>query len=174
MNTQKVSILVPIYNVEKYLPKCLESVFAQTYKNVDYVFVDDCSSDNSLNVLKQSLAKNNIPDDKYTIVSHSINEGIAVSRADCIANAKGDYVQFVDSDDWIEPTMTQEMVDATKNGEVDIVGCHYVKDYLNAETTFHKESYSCSTSENLIRSINYDISTVLWKLLISEKSNRQP
>ena len=162
----KISILIPIYNVEKYLPKCLESVFAQTYKNVDYVFVDDCSSDNSLNVLKQSLAKNNIPDDKYTIVSHSINEGIAVSRADCIANAKGDYVQFVDSDDWIEPTMTQEMVDATKNGEVDIVGCHYVKDYLNAETTFHKESYSCSTSENLIRSINYDISTVLWKLLI--------
>ena len=64
MNTHKVSILVPIYNVEKYLPKCLESVFAQTYKNVDYVFVDDCSSDNSLNVLKQSLAKNNIPDDK--------------------------------------------------------------------------------------------------------------
>ena len=50
----KVSILIPLYNVEKYLPKCLESVFAQTYKNVDYVFVDDCSSDNSLNVLKQS------------------------------------------------------------------------------------------------------------------------
>ena len=103
MNTNPlVSILIPIYNVEKYLGKCLDSVFSQTYKNVEYVFVDDCSTDNSYDVLMSSIEQNNIPKYKYTIVSHKQNEGIAVSRADCIAHAKGEYVQFVDSDDWLE------------------------------------------------------------------------
>ena len=105
-----VSYLVPIYNVEKYLENCLESMFAQTYQNTEYVFVDDCSTDNSYNILLATLKKNNISQDKYTIVRHPQNEGIAVSRADCIANAKGEYVQFVDSDDWIEPDMTEALL----------------------------------------------------------------
>ena len=166
MNTQKVSILVPIYNVEKYLPKCLDSIFSQTYQNVEYVFVDDCSTDASLDVLREMLQKYRISRDSYIIVTHSINEGIAVSRADCIANAHGDYVQFVDSDDWIDPSMTESLVNATCEGKIDMVGCYYIKDFLNSTQSFHSENYTTSTAENMLMSINYDISTVLWKLLI--------
>ena len=170
MNTNPlVSILIPIYNVEKYLGKCLDSVFSQTYKNVEYVFVDDCSTDNSYDVLMSSIEQNNIPEYKYTIVSHKQNEGIAVSRADCIAHAKGEYVQFVDSDDWLEVNMTEEMVAATNNSKIDLVGCYYIKDFLSGENTCHKENYSYSCSENLMKCINYDISTVLWKMLIKRK-----
>lgn len=166
MSKPLVSILVPIYNVEKYLYKCLESIASQTYEEIEYVFVDDCSTDNSLAVLKDFIASHHIPEERYTLVRHEENEGIAVSRADCIARAKGEYVQFVDSDDWIEPTMTQDLVEASHYGQTDLVGCYFVKDYLNSESTYHKEDYSLHCSENLLRSINYDISTVLWKLLI--------
>ena len=167
MNTNPlVSILIPIYNVEKYLGKCLDSVFSQTYKNVEYVFVDDCSTDNSYDVLMSSIEQNNIPKYKYTIVSHKQNEGIAVSRADCIANAKGEYVQFVDSDDWIEPDMTETLVEATKSSQIDLVGCYFIKDFLSGKQTRHSENYSQSCAENMVLCINYDISTVLWKMLI--------
>ena len=161
-----VSYLIPIYNVEKYLEICLESIFAQTYKNTEYVFVDDCSTDNSYEVLIATLRKNNISQNKYTIIRHLQNEGIAVSRADCIANAKGEYVQFVDSDDRIEPEMTETLIAATKNSQIDLVGCYYIKDFLSGRQTRHKEDYSQSCTENMVLCINYDISTVLWKLLI--------
>lgn len=164
--TPLVSYLVPIYNVEKYLESCLESIFGQTYQNTEYVFVDDCSTDNSYDVLLSTLKKNNIPQEKYTIVRHPQNEGIAVSRADCIANAKGEYVQFVDSDDWIEPDMTETMVAATQSSQIDLVGCYYIKDFLSGKQTRHKENYSQSCAENIVLCINYDISTVLWKMLI--------
>lgn len=164
--TPLVSYLVPIYNVEKYLESCLESIFGQTYQNTEYVFVDDCSTDNSYDVLLSTLKKNNIPQEKYTIVRHPQNEGIAVSRADCIANAKGEYVQFVDSDDWIEPDMTETMVAATQSSQIDLIGCYYIKDFLSGKQTRHKENYSQSCAENMVLCINYDISTVLWKMLI--------
>ena len=89
-----------------------------------------------------------------------------MSRADCIAYAKGDYVFFVDSDDWIERNTVEHLVAATKDGKIDIVGCDYMKEYLSGESTYHHENYSDSCRENLIRCLNYDISTVLWKLLI--------
>lgn len=161
-----VSYLIPIYNVEKYLEICLESIFAQTYKNTEYVFVDDCSTDNSYEVLIATLRKNNISQNKYTIIRHLQNEGIAVSRADCIANAKGEYVQFVDSDDRIEPEMTETLIAATNNSQIDLVGCYYIKDFLSGRQTRHKEEYSQSCAENMVLCINYDISTVLWKMLI--------
>lgn len=157
---------MPIYKVEQYIEKTLDSIFTQTYPYLDYVFVNDCSPDESILVLKDTIKKHHIEADRYTIIDHVQNEGIAVSRADCIAYAKGDYVFFVDSDDWIERNTVEHLVAATKDGKIDIVGCDYMKEYLSGESTYHHENYSDSCRENLIRCLNYDISTVLWKLLI--------
>lgn len=162
----QISILMPIYKVEQYIEKTLDSIFTQTYPYLDYVFVNDCSPDESILVLKDTIKKHHIEADRYTIIDHVQNEGIAVSRADCIAYAKGDYVFFVDSDDWIERNTVEHLVAATKDGKIDIVGCDYMKEYLSGESTYHHENYSDSCRENLIRCLNYDISTVLWKLLI--------
>jgi len=161
-----VSILVPIFNVEKYIGKCAESLFLQTYRNIEYVFVDDCCQDRSIEVLEGVIRNHGIPADRYSIVRHSQNEGIAVSRADCIAHARGEYVLFVDSDDWIEKNMVEALLEATDNGIIDIVACDYMKDYISGDITYHDEDYATTCRENLIRSINYDISTLLWKLLI--------
>ncbi len=162
----RVTILMPIYKVEQYLEKTLDSIFTQTYLNLDYVFVNDCSPDNSLQVLVNSIKKYGIKDGQYTIVNHNKNEGIAVSRTDCISHASGDYVYFVDSDDWIEKDAVEQMVLATKNGSVDIVGCDFMKDFNSNETIYYHENYSESCRVNLFRCLNYDIATVLWKLLI--------
>ena len=165
-NNIRVTILMPIYKVEQYLEKTLDSIFTQTYPNLNYVFVDDCSPDNSLQVLIDAIKRYNIGEDQYTIISHEQNEGIAVSRADCIAHANGDYVYFVDSDDWIEKDAVEQMVLATKGGTIDIVGCDFMKDFLSGDTTYHHEHYAETCRENLFRCLNYDIATVLWKLLI--------
>lgn len=165
-NLLLVSILVPIYNVENYLAKCLSSIFNQTYSKIEYVFVDDCSSDNSRQVLYDFLSDYKIPNDIYIIISHSKNEGIAVTRADCLANANGDYIYFVDSDDWIEPNAIEQMVRETKDGEIDIVGCDFSTDYISGESIYHRENYAKSCHDNLIKCLNYEIATVLWKLLI--------
>lgn len=161
----KVSILMPIYKVEQYLEKTLGSIFTQTYPYLDFVFVNDCSPDNSLQVLTNTIKRYNIDEKQYTIVNHEQNEGIAVSRTDCIAHAKGDYVYFVDSDDWIEKDTVEQMVLATKCGTIDIVGCDYMKDYLSGKITCHHEDYAKSCMENLYKCLNYDIATVLWKML---------
>ena len=161
-----VSVLMPVYKVEQYLEKTLDSVFTQTYPYIDYVFVNDCSPDNSLQVLKNTIKKHHIDDRRYVIVNHEQNEGIAVSRSDAIANAKGDYIFFVDSDDWIEPDTVEQMVNVTKDGTIDIVGCDFMKDFLSGKTTYHHEKYAETCRENMYRCLNYDIATVLWKLLL--------
>ena len=165
-NNIKVTILMPIYKVEMFLERTLDSIFTQSYSNIDYVFVNDCSPDNSLQVLKNTIAKYGVEESRYTIVNHPNNEGIAVSRADCLANAKGDYVYFVDSDDWIEKDAVEKMVSVTKEGTIDIVGCDFMKDYMSGKTTYHHENYAETCRENMLRCLNYDIATVLWKLLI--------
>ena len=166
MKSLKVTILMPIYKVEQYLEKTLTSVFTQTYNNIDYVFVNDCSPDNSLKVLTDTISKFGIASERYVIVNHQHNEGIAVSRSDCIAKATGDYVYFVDSDDWVEPDAVEKMVEASLGGTVDLVGCDFAKDFLSGEVTFHHENYSTSCRENLLKCLNYEIGTVLWKILI--------
>ena len=162
----RVSILVPFYNVEQYFLKCLASIFTQTYQYVDYVFVDDCSPDNSLKILNDALIEYNIEKERYVLVSHKCNEGIAKSRIDCIENARGEYVYFVDADDWVEKEAIEHMVAACNNGEVDIIGCDFIKDFVSGSMTYHHEEYAESCVGNMLKCLNYDIATVLWKLLI--------
>ena len=162
----KVSILMPIFKVEQYIEKTLDSIFTQTYKDIEYVFVNDCSPDNSLRVLKDTISKYCISERIYTIINHEQNEGIAVSRADCIANANGDYIFFVDSDDWIEKDAVEQMVGATDGGAIDMVGCDFMKDFLSGKTTYHHEKYAETCRGNMLKCLNYDIATALWKLLI--------
>ncbi len=162
----KVSILVPIYKVEPYLKRTLDSIFTQTYHNLDFVFVDDGSPDNSLRVLNDTIHQYGIDRTQYTIINHPHNQGIAASRVDCIANASGEYVLFVDSDDWIEPIMVESLINATNNGRIDIVGSDIIGDYQDGIRKYHHENYAETCWDNMVRCLNYEINTVLWKLLI--------
>ena len=164
-----VSILVPIYNVEKYLPKCLDSIFHQTYSDLEYVFMNDCSPDNSLDILHKYIEEHHIDKERITILSHTENKGIATTRNDLLAHAKGEYVLFIDSDDWVEYDMVEQMVAASNNGTIDIIGCDFLKDYENGTCTYHHENYSNDCKENIVRLINYTIGPTLWKILVRKE-----
>lgn len=116
-----VSILVPVYGTEKYIEKCVRSILDQTYPNIEIVIVNDCTPDNSMKIIRDVMAAypNRVNDVK--IVNHAVNQGIAVSRNDCIDAAKGDFLFFLDSDDWIDLETIETLVDKQLETNADIV-----------------------------------------------------
>lgn len=98
----KVTILVPVYGVEQYIERCSRSLFAQSYPNLEYVFVDDCSPDRSIEVVKQVMEDYPERQGAVRIVRHSVNRGLAAARNTALENASGVFVIFVDSDDWLD------------------------------------------------------------------------
>lgn len=94
----KISIIIPVYKVEAYLPKCLDSVLQQTYKNLEIILIDDGSPDESGKICDEYSKK-----DERIKVIHKENAGVAQARNDGIEAATGAYISFIDSDDWISP-----------------------------------------------------------------------
>ena len=161
----KVSILVPIYNVEKFFSRCLESLFNQTYQNIEYVFVNDCTPDNSMVVLHDFMEKYPSRAKLVRIIENTNNCGIAIVRNTLIKNATGDYVLFVDSDDWIEEDMVEKLVDKAIQTDADVVGCDYYEDYPN-KAVLCKQHYPTDRIEAMKAMTLLKIKGVLWKLLI--------
>ena len=119
MDTDLVSIIVPVYNAERFLEKCVDSILNQSYTNIEVILIDDGSTDNSGNICDLYSQK-----DKRVKVIHQINSGPSIARNKGIHNASGTFIQFVDSDDYIEPNMIETLVDKI-NRDVDIVICGY-------------------------------------------------
>lgn len=122
MNKPLVSILIPVYNTEEYLPKCLDSIVNQTYSNLQVVIIDDGSKDASLSIA-QKYAK------QYPCIEvyHQENQGVASTRNNLLDKVKGDYVLFVDSDDWCELDMVDFLINKAIANNADIVTCSMVK-----------------------------------------------
>lgn len=118
----KVSIIVPVYNVEAYLEMCVESLTAQTLKDIEIILVDDGSPDNSGKMCDE-LAKT----DSRIIVIHKENGGLSSARNAGIDIAKGRYLGFVDSDDWVEPDMFEHLLKLAEKYDADIVDCGMYK-----------------------------------------------
>lgn len=117
----KVSIILPVYNAEATLPKCLESIHEQTYRNIQLVAVDDCSTDVTLTLLKHFKEESGID---TTIVHHEKNRGVAIARNTGLDIATGDYICWIDADDWLEPDAISKMMYAI--GKSDILGFDWI------------------------------------------------
>lgn len=118
MKEPLVTILSPCYNVEEFLPECLDSILNQTYKNLQIVLIDDGSTDHTWSILKYYSSKD------YRIeIYHQENQGVSITRNNLLDKVKGDYVLFVDSDDWIELNMVEFLVNNAQNNRADIVSC---------------------------------------------------
>ncbi len=118
MNSKLISVIVPIYSVEDYLPKCIDSILNQSYKNLEIILVDDGSPDNCPRICDE-YAK---IDSRITVI-HKTNGGLSSARNAGIEKATGDFLSFIDSDDWLELDMYHIMVDAIKETGSDIVTC---------------------------------------------------
>ena len=118
-----VSVIVPIYKTEKYLERCLESIVSQTLQNIEILCIDDCSPDNSCEIV-QKFAQ---ADPRVKLISHKKNLGLGGARNTGIRAAKADYIASIDSDDYVTPTMMEALLTATNHGKIDIVVCGFEK-----------------------------------------------
>lgn len=116
----KISIIVPVYNLEKYVENCLDSILRQTYQNLEVIVVNDGSTDHSLNVINNAAAK----DSRIKVISGR-NEGVSKARLKGIRLATGDWIGFVDGDDYIEPDMYEHLIDNARKYSADISHCGY-------------------------------------------------
>ena len=160
----KVSILVPFYNVEKYVGRCVESLFTQTYPNIEYIFVNDCTPDKSMAIIDEYIKKYDVRD-KCKIIVHSENRGICTSRNDCLDHATGDYVLFIDSDDYIDNDMVELLVEAAVKESADVSGCGYIEEYDDHNVEF-PQKYTNNYNEMLKAITLLTLKGVMWKLLI--------
>lgn len=122
----KISVIVPIFNSEKYLHKCLNSILNQTLKDIEIILIDDGSTDNSLEIIQQYSNKHNNIKYKY-----KKNEGQAIARNLGIEMATGEFITFVDSDDYIDENMLEKLYENAIQNKSDIVLCDYVEEYKN-------------------------------------------
>lgn len=125
----KVSIIIPVYNVEKYLRKCLDSVINQTLKDIEIICIDDKSTDNSLQILKEYAAKDN----RFKILEQDNNQGQGIARNRGLDIANGEYIAFVDPDDYIELDMYETMYNLVFKNNCDVVFCNYDRYYTASE-----------------------------------------
>ena len=124
MNPIAISVVIPVFNTECYLSTCLDSVLNQTLENIEVICIDDGSTDNSLEILKKYQKKDN----RVKIISKD-NEGQGVARNIGISEAIGEYIAFVDSDDFIKKTMLEKLYNSCKNNNLDLVMCKVASFY---------------------------------------------
>ena len=158
MKKELVSIIIPVYNAEKYLERCLESVINQTYKNLEIILIDDGSKDSS-----GDICDNYVKIDKRIKVYHKQNGGLSSARNMGLMKAKGSYIYFLDSDDTIDKVCIDEMYNASIDNQCDIVISPYINIKEGAEKPYFKTSNSKSmnvkdTLKEMLLSNYFDVS----------------
>ena len=124
-----ISIIVPVYNVEEYLPQCVDSLLQQTYPNVEIILIDDGSSDQSSRICDAYAEK-----DQRVKVIHQKNQGVSAARNNGIAAATGEWMTFVDADDWLDTDACQRLINETQQQDgCDVVIFSFVKNYEEGE-----------------------------------------
>jgi len=160
-NSPLVSIGVPIYNVERYIERCAISLLRQTYDNVEVVFVDDCSPDNSVSLLKKLIDKEMWT--RTRIVYHNVNLGVSAARNTALDAMVGDYVMWVDPDDWVEPDFVEACVQTALEDEADMVIFNSIAEYEDGSTTHrHQPEKIDSSREYSLQLIKKKVPYELW------------
>ena len=140
---EKVSILVPVYKVEQYMERCSRSLFEQSYPNLEYVFVDDCSPDRSIEVLKRVMEDYPERKDAVRIVTHAVNRGVAATRNTSLDHSSGTFVFFLDSDDWLDTNAILSLVRKQSETDADMVWGRRLVHYSKGEAPLPEIDFKC-------------------------------
>lgn len=139
-----VSIIVPVYNAEETIDRCIKSILKQTLDNFEVILIDDGSQDNSGRICDEYADK-----DSRFFVIHKENGGVSAARQDGIDFARGDYVIHVDPDDWIEPTMLEELYSKAVIDDADMVICDFYENILSKQR-YHKQEPSSLKAQTVL------------------------
>lgn len=165
-----ISIIVPIYNVEKYLSRCIDSILNQSFTDLEIILVNDGSTDNCGKICDEYK----LIDDRIKVI-HKINGGLSDARNVGIAVAKGKYIMFVDSDDFIDSNMCKILLEQMKLYNVDIVSCNFFFSYNNGIKKINNQSIKTLTVLNNLEMIkkyfcNYSVDlNVVWNKLYKKE-----
>lgn len=154
IDTNYISVIIPVYNSERYLRKCIDSIINQTLKEIEIILINDGSTDNSFEIMEKYRQK-----DERIIVINTNNGGVSSARNKGIEIANGDYIIFIDSDDWCDYEMLEEMYNFAKKNKLDFVGCGYIMETINGRCI-----RSIITNQKVIGKKNKDISNILYRL----------
>ena len=116
-----VTICVPIYNVERYIERCARSLFEQTFPDIEYIFVDDCSPDYSVQLLNEIIREYPQRMSHVNIIRHDVNRGLSAARNTAVDNCRTEFLIHVDSDDFLEKNAVELLIGKQKEGDYDIV-----------------------------------------------------
>lgn len=155
----KVSVIVPIYGVEKYIERCARSLFEQSLEDIEYIFVNDCTQDNSMKILNTVISKYPERKTQIKIVNHEVNQGLPSARKTGIKEATGDYIAHCDSDDWVEKQMYSKLYEKAIGEKVDVVFCDL---YVSTDT---EDVYKKCTSMELRNANDLLINVLINKAL---------
>lgn len=163
----EISIVIPIYNVEKYIERCARSLFSQTIRDqLEYIFVDDNSSDASILILTNLINEFNISTDQFKLIKLSENQGSAKARNIGIKHACGNYIGFCDSDDWVETSMYKDLLETAIINQSDIVCCNnYFRNSNQQQVTINYNTPNDIIGDMLSNSYP----TCIWNKLFSRE-----
>ncbi len=158
--TPKISIISPVYNAERYITKCLDSIFAQTFQDWELILVDDGSSDKSGVICDEYAAR-----DSRVIVIHQKNGGVGMARQTGLNAVTGEYAIHVDPDDWVEPTMLQELYTKAIVEAADVVICDYYVD-TKKKTSLVKQQPTSLDAKNILKELFQQLHGSCWNKLV--------
>jgi len=149
--TPKISVIIPVFKVERFISKCVDSLLKQTLDDVEFIFVDDCSPDRSIQIIREIRDKYPERMDSVSILRHSENHGLPSARNTGLAHATGEYIFHCDGDDFVEPDMLKDMYDEAKRTDADILWCDWYLSFEHNERYMRQPEYK--TPDNALRGI---------------------
>ena len=162
MEDIKVSVIIPVYKVEQYIARCARSLFRQTMRSgIEFIFVDDCTPDRSIEILRETLKEFPERSTQVTILAHSENKGLAATRKTGLSAARGEYITHCDSDDWVEPEIYSLMYEEAKRSDADLVVCDYINEYENTSERVNQE-FNPMKRNQLIDLLEWRLHCMVW------------
>ena len=148
---EMVSIIIPVYKVEEYLDECIESVIRQSYENLEIILVDDGSPDACPQMCDTWAER-----DARIKVIHKTNGGLSSARNAGLDICTGEYIAFVDSDDWIKPNMIARMLEVIERENADMCACNIISCYPNREVAWGGKNYRVGNAETMLKLLYHD------------------
>ena len=157
----RISVLIPAYNVERFLSKCVDSILSQTFDDFEVILVDDGSSDRTGEICDEYAAT-----DSRIKVVHQENQGISATRNCCLQYASSEYIQFIDADDWVDSNMLEVMYEKAVSRNADVVGCDFYEEYENKQ---HLVNVNYESKDIFFKAMVQNEWGTVWKLLIRKE-----
>lgn len=164
-NNPKVSILVPVYGVEKYIERCARSIFEQTYRNLEIIFVDDSNPDKSFEILSEVLEDYPERKKQTRILKHNKNLGLSAARNTAVDAATGEFIMHVDSDDWMELNAVEVLMEEQKKTGADIVTGQAIKHDTNKWQVIPRPQFN-NKNDFVLDMASLTINHTIWGRLI--------